>query len=895
MLFTKLHIPPTGNNIVHRSELHAKLNAGLDRKLILISAPAGFGKTTLLSDWINQQNIPTAWYSIDKADNDPVEFLSYIISGIQSIQKEFGESAIRLLNSPNKPSGESIVSLLINEIIKLTENFLLVFDDFHLIESHEVLKLVAYLLEHIPGNIHIVILTRSDPAISVSRLRSQHQMVELRSSDLSFSVNDISILFNKKLKLGLSVEDVFVLEAKTEGWIAGIQLTALSIKGRKDISRFIHDLKGDNRYIMDYLMEEVLKIQTDDIKEFLLQTSILGQMSESLCDAVLNRNDSQLILEVLEKNNMFVIPLDDERNWYRYHHLFAELLKQRLQLSEKEAITELHDKACNWFEQHHMFDFAIGHAWAIQNHKKCIQLIGAVVEEMWENGQHAAIMKYGAMLPDELVKTNTEFCLYYAWILISAGQIQKAEPFLESAELKTKNLIQESESKNANIQYYKKQLGKISVAFAYLYSYEEHSEKIYDYCKIAMENLPDDDPLWFSWAWFSYGIAHFSSGEFFKSFDAFQKAFEYGKKSGNVYLISTIIMRLAENEQQFGHYKSAYKKCSELLTLMRDKGYEEITKTDWRFTSVYLNMAYTHYMWAEIDKAYENVKVAHSLCKKGSDIMLEASVLLFYSFIMFERGDVLDSEKKINEAEDIIKQNEVSPYFTYAIVSWKLARQVKLKQFVQANILVKDYDLAVGNEITYINEAAYLSYARLLLAEDKLTEAESVLSKLFTTINQGKRTERMIELKISFAILYKTQKNHQKAITSLLEAMELAAEENLIGFFLFCVNQIGNLLKEIFRTRIVLKTNIPPKFIENFKFAIEKRNKLSKISLEAGLSARELDALKLIAEDLTNQEIADKLFISLQTVKTHVKSILLKLEVDSRIRAVNKAKELGII
>ena len=271
MLLTKLHIPSSGNNIVHRSELFEKLNSGLSRKVILVSAPAGFGKTTIISDWINQHKIPTVWFSLDNGDNDPTDFLNYIISGIQSIHKEFGKGAVRLLNSPNKPSNESIAGLLINEILNIKQNFLLVLDDFHLITSNDILKLVTYLLDHIPGNIHVVILTRSDPALSVSRLRSQHQLVELRSSDLSFSANDISVLFNKKLKLGLSIDDVYALEEKTEGWIAGLQLTALSIQGREDISEFIQDLKGDNRYIMDYLIEEVLKIQTDEIKNFLLQ------------------------------------------------------------------------------------------------------------------------------------------------------------------------------------------------------------------------------------------------------------------------------------------------------------------------------------------------------------------------------------------------------------------------------------------------------------------------------------------------------------------------------------------------------------------------------------------------------------------------------------------------
>lgn len=895
MLLTKLHIPPASQNIVHRPELYEKLNLGLCRKLILISAPAGFGKTTVVSDWINQNKIPAAWFSLDNGDNDPADFLSYIISGIQRIHSEFGQGALKLLNSPNKPSVESIASLLINEILNIKQNFLLVLDDFHLINSNEVLKLVIYLLEHIPGNIHIAILTRSDPTLSVSWLRSQHQLVELRSSDLSFSANDISILFNKKLKLGLSIEDAYSLESKTEGWIAGLQLTALSMQGREDISEFIQDLKGDNRYIMDYLMEEVLKIQTDDIKEFLLQTSILEQMSAPLCNAVLNRNDSQLILETLEKNNMFVIPLDTERTWYRYHHLFAELLKLRLHLKDKATIIVLHNKACNWFEQNNMFDFAIGHALAIQNHEKSIQLIGEVVEKMWENGQHAGILKYGNVLPEGLIKRNAGFCLYYSWILIITGKIQKAGPLLMSAEDTTKKIINDKKSSKEDIQHNKKLLGKISVAYAYLNSIVSDSEKTFYYCKTAMENLSEDDPLWYSWAWFSYGLAYFSTGDLFRSLDAFQKAFGYGKKSGNVYLISTIILRMADTEQQLGHYKSAYEKCSELLTLIRDKGYVEITKTDSTYTSVYLTLAYTQYMWVELDKAYENIKVTYSLCKKGSDIMLKATVFMFYSMVLYVRGDILGSEKKIKEAEDIIKQNEVSAYFTSYFVAWKLARLVNMKQFVQANNIIREYDLAVGNEISHINETAYMVYARLLLAEAKLTEAESVLSKLYAIINQGKRTERLIDLKISYAILYKTQGNHQNAITSLKEALELAAEENLIGFILFCIDEVGDLVKEIVKNRATISTKISKEFIEKLQLAIERKEKLSKILANAGLSTRELVTLKLIAEDLTNQEIADKLFISITTVKTHVGNILLKLEVDNRLQAVAKAKEFGLV
>jgi LuxR family maltose regulon positive regulatory protein len=894
MLLTKLHIPSTSQNIVHRQELFEKLNIGLSRKLILISAPAGFGKTTLLSDWIKQKEIPTVWFSLDKGDNDPVEFLNYIISGIQGINATFGQGTIKLLNSPNKTSGESIVSMLINEIININQHFLLLLDDFHFIGNTDILKLVEYFLEHSPDNIHIVILTRSDPTLPVARLRSRNQLVELRSSDLSFSANDISILFNKKLKLGLSIDDVYSLETKTEGWIAGLQLTALSMQGREDVSEFIQNLKGDNRYIMDYLMEEVLKIQSDDIKEFLLQTSILEQLSALMCNSVLNRNDSQLVLEKLDKNNMFIVPLDDERNWYRYHHLFTELLKQRLQLRDKAAINELHNKACEWFENNNMHELAIGHALEIKNYQKCIQLLGKVVEDMWQNGMHAAILKYGEMLPDELIKTNPEFCLYYSWILISAGQIQKAEPFLASAELTVKEIIQDNKISKDDIQYHKKLLGKISVAFAYLNSYEEHSEKIYDYCKTAMKNLSDDDPLWYSWAWFSSGIAHFSKGNLFESSTSFNNAFEYSKKSGNIYLISTIAIRMAENEQQLGHYKSAFKKCSDLLAIMKDKGYSEIVKAEWSYAALFFIMGITEFMWADIDRASENIKIAYDLSKKGKDIFLRIFILMVYTVILRDLDDV-ESEKKSTELEEILKQTDSHSYLTIMYIGWKIYFYIDKGQIEQADNFVLEYGLGHDKEISYSNESAYASYVSLLLVQSKLEEAELLLSKLYSLANEGQRIEKMIGLKVSFAILYKMKGDQKTAVIHLMEAMEMAADENLLYYFLIYRHLTMDLLNEVFRVQSTTETKIPDKFIDNLKAALERWDKLKKPHSGIELSAREQDTLKLIAQDLSNQEIADKLFISLNTVKTHVKNIYSKLEVDNRTKAVAKAKELRMI
>ena len=894
MLLTKLHIPPTGQFIVHRPQLYEKLNIGLTRKLILISAPAGFGKTTVVSDWIDQNKIPTAWFSLDKGDNEPVEFLSYIISGIQGISKEFGQSSLKLLNSPDRPSGESIVSLLINEILKINQNFLLVFDDFQLIENGEILKLIAYLLEHIPGNIHIVILTRSDPALSVSRLRSQHQLVELRSSDLSFSANDISILFNKKLKLGLSIDDVFSLETKTEGWIAGLQLTALSIQHREDISEFIQDLKGGNRYIMDYLMEEVLKIQTEDIKEFLLQTSIMEQMSAPLCNAVLNRNDSQLILEALEKNNMIVIPLDDDRNWYRYHHLFRDLLKHRLHPRGKAAIIELHNKTIEWFMDNSMPLFAIEHAIETENFEKSIQFLGEIVETMWKNGQHNAIMRYGDLLPDEIIKKNVEFCLYYSWILIIAGKNQRAEPFLESAEIITKNSINDKNSSKDDLRYNKQLLGKISVAFACLYSKTADPGRIFSYCK-AMKNLPENDPFWFSWGWYSIGWAEEFSGHINESIVAFEKALAYGKKSGSIYLISTNAYNVVYMEQRMGQYTSAYRKCSDLIADMKESGYLQITKSEPTYVELYACMAEIECMRTDFEDALANIKIAYNLSKNLSNSSYKVWVRLIYSLILFGRGDNGGIIKLLNEIEDIIKQNTISPAARAIYIDMKGKMLIEQHELEKASKFFNDNGLGPDKKILYSEDRGYFSFVLLLITELKFKEAEKILSELQTMAQAANWIETLIGVKIVFAILYKHTGNNEKAVSTLLESLEYAANENILMSYIYYHDRIKDLLIDVFKIQATTKTNIPKKLTEKLKFAIEKREKLKIINVESGLSNRELDTLKLIAEDLTNQEIADKLFISITTVKTHVRNILLKLEVDNRLQAVAKAKEFGLI
>jgi LuxR family maltose regulon positive regulatory protein len=618
-------------------------------------------------------------------------------------------------------------------------------------------------------------------------------------------------------------------------------------------------------------------------------------MSAPLCDKVLNRNDSRLILETLDKNNMFIVALDDERHWYRYHHLFAALLKQRLQQKDPMLIIDIHNKACDWFEQNKMHDLAIEHALKIKNYEKGIQLLGEIVESMWKNGLHTAIRNYGDLLPDELIKNNPEFCLYYAWILISASKPEQAKPYLISAEIVTTNRLNAKNVSDEAIFYNKNLLGRIFVAFAYLHSIEEHPERIIDYCEKAIENIRDNNPLWLSWIWFSYGVAYYSAGNIQESNRAFNKAWEYGEKSGNLYLISAIAFRVADNEQQLGHYKRAYKKCSDLLTFMKKGGYSQIAKTEWTFAGLFTVMAGSQAVWANMDKAKEYIKIAYDLSTTTKDIAIKLPILGLYSLVLFECGDTTGAEKKMSELEDIMKQNYISPFLINIYLSLKIFILIEMGQLDQAGNLISEHGLGLDKKKSQTDDMVYFSYARLLLAQYRVDEAESLLSELYTLANESKRIERLIGIKMYYAIIHKMKGDQEKAVINVIEAMEMASKENLFSYFLYDLVHTKDLLNDAYKIQASAKTKIPDKFVESLKLIIERKEKFKKIHVSTDLSARELDTLKLIAKDLSNQEIANTLFISLNTVKTHVKNIYLKLEADNRAKAIAKARELNLV
>jgi LuxR family maltose regulon positive regulatory protein len=422
LLTTKLYIPQSRPNLVPRPRLIERLDAGLDRKLTLISAPAGFGKTTLLSNWVGRLDHPVAWVSLDKGDNDQTSFLVYFVAALQTIEMGICETVQAIFHAPQPPPIESVLTELINEIASIEQNFVLVLDDYHVIEAQAVHNALTFLLDHLPPKMHLVITSRSDPLLQIPRLRAQGQITELRAENLRFTTQEATRFLNQVMGLALSEEDVLSLETRTEGWIAGLHLAALSMQDTDDAAGFISAFTGDDRYIVDYLVDEVLSQRPKGTKDFLLQTSILNRMTGSLCDAVTGQEGGQTLLERLDQANLFIVPLDNRRRWYRYHHLFADLLRQRLaEAANSQEINILHQRASQWNEENDLLVEAVEHALAAEDFDNVIRLIDLGSSEILMRSQQSLLLKWQDQLPRELVASHPRFCMIIAWAWVAMG------------------------------------------------------------------------------------------------------------------------------------------------------------------------------------------------------------------------------------------------------------------------------------------------------------------------------------------------------------------------------------------------------------------------------------------------------------------------------------------
>ena len=521
ILATKLYIPRPRPNVVSRPRLLERLNEGLHRKLTLIAAPAGFGKTTLVSEWVAFIERPTAWLSLDEGENDPTRFLAYLVAALQTIAPTIGEGVLGVLQSPQPPPPEAILTVLLNEITTLPDHFVLVLDDYHVIDAKPVDIALTYLVEHLPPQMHLVIATREDPQLPLARLRARSHLTEVRAADLRFTASEAAEFLSQVMGLSLSAEDIAALEDHTEGWIAGLQLAALSMQGRQDVHGFIQAFAGDDRYIVDYLVEEVLQRQPAPVRSFLLQTSILDRLNGALCDAVTGQKEGNARLEALERGNFFVVPLDDKRHWYRYHHLFAEVLSAHLMAEQPNQVATLHRRASAWYERNGSEADAIRHALAAGDFGRAADLVELAVPAMGRNRQEAMVLGWLKALPDELVRARPVLSVHYAGALLLNGELEGVEARLRDAEqwLDTKTdmgelaLTSSAEMVVVDEAEFRGLAGNIAVYRAAIALALGDVANTMKYARRALDLVPEDDDHWRGSAAGFLGLAYWTSGD----------------------------------------------------------------------------------------------------------------------------------------------------------------------------------------------------------------------------------------------------------------------------------------------------------------------------------------------------------------------------------------------
>ena len=580
ILATKLYLPPPRPKAVQRQRLTERLNAGLAaaRRLTLIAAPAGFGKTTLTGEWVAGLARPAAWLSLDEGDNDPTRFLTYLVASIQTVAAEFGAAELALLQSPQPPPAESILTALLNALAALPEPLILVLDDYHVIQAPAIHRALTYLLEHLPPQRHVVLTSREDPQLPLARYRARGQLTELRAADLRFTAAEAAEFLSQVMDLHFTEADLIVLETRTEGWIAGLQLAALALQGtpsaqgRPDVAGFIRSFAGDHRYIVDYLVEEVLQRQPEPVRRFLLQTAILDQLSGPLCEAVTGQTEGSARLEALERGNFFVVPLDDQRRWYRYHHLFADVLRAHVKAEQPEQMATLHQRASVWYEQNGAAAEAIRHALAAQAFERAADLIERAVPALQRNRQEAVLLGWLRALPETVFQRRPVLNGRFAAVLLQNGELEGVEVRLRAAEQGLDQAAGEAERVVADESEWRRLPGWIAVHRAGLALALEDVANARHYALRALELVAEDDHLGRGAAAALLGLAAWRTGDLEAAQQGYFESIARLERAGHFADVLGCSLALADMQIAQGRLAAARQTYERALRLAPDRG-----------------------------------------------------------------------------------------------------------------------------------------------------------------------------------------------------------------------------------------------------------------------------------------------------------------------------------
>jgi LuxR family maltose regulon positive regulatory protein len=908
ILVTKLFIPPTRTELVHRPGLIERLNNGLERKLTLLSAPAGFGKTTLVSHLVENlrddheidgKPIKIAWLSLDEDDNDPVRFLTYFIAAlnqIKGIESKLGQGALSMLQSPQPPPANNILISLINELATIPQKIIFILDDYHLIESEQIHQALFFLLENLPPQLHLVIATRQDPHLSLSRLRARDQLTEIRAADLRFSRSEAADFLNQVMGLNLSSQDIAELETRTEGWIAGLQLAAISMQGRKDYTGFIKSFTGGHRLVLDFLIEEVLDRQEENIQDFLLQTSVLNRLTGPLCDALTGQDNSQHTLEALYRANLFIVPLDGDRCWYRYHHLFADLLRQRMRTDHPEMVPVLHNLASEWYEGKGLFDPAIDHSLKGGNFERSATLMEVNADAIWRRGELDKLFRWFEQLPAEILLSKPILCIYDAWHQFISGHQEAAERRLEAAEIAFSQIFERESGNTAEIPDSERILdlgipGKAAAIRAELAFFRGDLQTLKKYAQLALELLPPEETSYRSAATAALGDAYGLWGDLEKAYQARQEAVKLSKAGDNHYLRLIATMKLAVNLRQQGRLLEIVDLLEEELQLVKEAG---MSQTD-VFGCIYA-------IWGEVLVEFNDLEAGTDLAAKGVKLARRGSDvgLIGWSHLCFIR--TLFSNRKYAKAEGILSETEkmhrevgMPPWIMGRMAAWKARIRIAEEKDQQALLELQKRGITTEGEISLQRINEHIVLGRILISQKRWEEAAVFLERIGDAVDLGGHIPLRVELLILQALVYQAENDTDQALKILDQALNLAEPR---GFFRLFVDEGPFMARLLYDA---LDRGITSDYVNRLLAAFPPtepdggKPQPDQSGLVEPLSDRELEVLQLIAAGLTNPEIASRLFLSVHTVKTHTRNIYGKLNVHNRTQAIARSQQLGLL
>jgi LuxR family maltose regulon positive regulatory protein len=890
LLATKLHVPLPRPKLVTRPRLVAALDEGLSHRLILVAAPAGFGKTTLLSQWIATRGVRCAWLSLDAADNDPTRFCTYAIGALQRVVPGAGQEVEPWLHAPQPPPVESILTPLINDLYTLPEDVVLVLDDYHAIDAGAVHHAITYLLDQCPPPLHVMIATRADPPLPFARWRARGQMAEVRADDLRFTSGEVALFCDQMTDARLAEEDLLALEARTEGWAVGLQMAALSLQGREDAGAFIRSFSGSHRYVLDYLVEEVLDRQPEEVQTFLLRTSILGRLCGALCDAVLEQAGSQAMLERVEKANLFLVALDDERRWYRYHHLFAELLRAQLQRSlGTPSVTGLHVRAAEWHAQCGSIQEAIHHASEASDDERLERFMQQHYMELVSRGEQSWLRSWTGSMSRTLAHRRPWLCIYEAYSHSWFGELDEADRLLEEAErrMRSEGPASDARSMQALSAYVKSRVTAM----------RGEIDRAIELCLEARELAPGSNLALQLDSRITLGYEYFMAGDYVRARPTLEEMVRSGTAAGaviNPVAASCILARLHAIQ---GRLRQSYETYQVAARMIPDAGEQHRGPR----ALLEIGLAEVCCEWNDLDAALLHVQQGLGLMPfwdKADDWVLAYVTL---ACIYLAQGNRDGATEAVENAVQMVQTRGVFPEARRAV------------EVAQARVWLAQGDLRAAGRwaasqeerLGFERELAQIARARVWIAEDRPAEAVALLSRLQGTARSAGRMGRVIEILLLEALARQKMGDSAHAIQVLTACLALAEPEGYVRVFL----DEGAAMAELLHAGLGGRRWDGPRLAAYAKRLLaacetwaQPADEHEPASLARGpaamiepLSERELEVLRMVVEGLSNQEIAERLIIAIGTVKAHVHHIYGKLEVGGRVQAVARARELDLL